>query len=251
VSVRVTVIGCSGSFPGPDSPASSYLIEADGYALVIDLGSGALGTLQRFRSLYEIDAVCISHLHADHCLDLCGYWVARTYRPGGPAPRIPVHGPSDIAAHMARAYDLDPEPGMSEAFDFTPLRRGPYEIGPFRVTTALMPHPVEAYAFRVEHGGSTLAYSGDTGPSDALVDLARGADLFLCEASFLDRPGLPAELHLTAREAGEHAARARVGRLVLTHLVPWNDADVSLKEARSSGYDGPIDLARVGAQYTL
>ncbi|GAA4231431.1 MBL fold metallo-hydrolase [Actinomadura meridiana] len=249
--MRVTVIGCSGSFPGPDSPASSYLIEADGYALVLDLGSGALGPLQRFRSLYEIDAVCISHLHADHCLDLCGYWVARTYRPGGPAPRIPVHGPTGIAAHMARAYDLDPEPGMSEAFDFTPLRQGPYEIGPFRVTTALMSHPVEAYAFRVEHNGRTVVYSGDTGPSETLVDLARDADLFLCEASFLDRPGLPAELHLTAREAGEHAARAGAGRLVLTHLVPWNDTDVSLKEAKASDYDGPIDLARVGAQYTL
>ncbi|MGH3242940.1 MAG: MBL fold metallo-hydrolase [Spirillospora sp.] len=249
--MRVTVIGCSGSFPGPESPASSYLIEAGDYALVLDLGNGALGSLQRFRSLYEIDAVCISHLHADHCLDLCGYWVARTYRPGGPAPRIPVHGPEGTAARMARAYDLDPVPGMSEAFEFRTLRRGPYEIGPFRVTTALMPHPVEAYAFRIEHDGAALAYSGDTGASETLVELARDADLFLCEASFLDKPGLPAELHLTAREAGEHAARAGVGRLVLTHLVPWNDADVSLKEARGSGYDGPIDLARVGAQYTL
>ncbi|RKS76811.1 ribonuclease BN (tRNA processing enzyme) [Actinomadura pelletieri DSM 43383] len=249
--MRVTVIGCSGSFPGPDSPASSYLVEADGYALVLDLGNGALGSLQRFRSLYEIDAVCISHLHADHCLDLCGYWVARKYRPGGPPPRIPVYGPAGTAARMAKAYDLAPDPGMSEAFDFRPLPSGPYEIGPFRVTTALMPHPVEAYAFRVEHGGRTLAYSGDTGPSDLLVDLARDADLFLCEASFLDRPGLPEGLHLTAREAGEHAARAGVGRLVLTHLVPWNDSDVSLKEARASDYDGAIDLARVGAQYTL
>ncbi|TDB83165.1 MBL fold metallo-hydrolase [Actinomadura sp. KC216] len=249
--MRVTVIGCSGSFPGPDSPASSYLIEADGYALVLDLGNGALGSLQRFRSLYEIDAVCISHLHADHCLDLCGYWVARTYRPSGPAPRIPVHGPEGTAARMAKAYDLDPEPGMSGAFDFRTLRRGPYDIGPFRVTTALMPHPVEAYAFRIEYGGKTLAYSGDTGASDTLVELASGADLFLCEASFLDKPGLPAALHLTAREAGEHAARAGTGRLVLTHLVPWNDADVSFKEAKASGYDGPIELARVGAQYTL
>ncbi|XRQ05044.1 MBL fold metallo-hydrolase [Actinomadura welshii] len=248
--MRVTVIGCSGSFPGPDSPASSYLIEADDYALVLDLGNGALGSLQRFRSLYDIDAVCISHLHADHCLDLCGYWVARTYRPGGPPPPIPVHGPSGTAERMARAYDLEP-PGMTGTFDFRTLRRGPYDIGPFRVTTALMPHPVEAYAFRIEHGGRALAYSGDTGPSDDLVELASGADLFLCEASFLEGPGLPSELHLTAREAGEHAARADVGRLVLTHLVPWNDADLSLKEAKASSYGGDIELARVGAQYTL
>ncbi|TDE33097.1 MBL fold metallo-hydrolase [Actinomadura sp. 6K520] len=249
--MRVTVIGCSGSFPGPDSPASSYLIEADGFALVLDLGNGALGSLQRFRSLYEIDAVCISHLHADHCLDLCGYWVARTYRPGGPPPPIPVYGPAGTAARMARAYDLDPDPGMSGTFDFRTLRRGHQQIGPFRITAALMPHPVEAYAFRIEHDGKALAYSGDTGPSDDLVELASGADLFLCEASFLDGPGLPSELHLTAREAGEHAARAEVGRLVLTHLVPWNDADLSLKEAKASPYGGDIELARVGARYTL
>ncbi|MBA8951285.1 MBL fold metallo-hydrolase [Actinomadura namibiensis] len=248
--MRVTVIGCSGSYPGPDSPASSYLVQAEGYSLVIDLGNGALGTLQQHASLYEIDAVCVSHLHADHCLDLCGYWVARTYCPTGPLPRLPVYGPTGTAARMARAYDLDPEPGMTNTFDFRELERT-FELGPFRITTSLMPHPVEAFAFRVEHDGRVLAYSGDTGPADELVKVARGADLFLCEASFLEGPGNPPDLHLTAREAGEHAARADVGRLVLTHLVPWNDADRSLTEAKGSGYDGPIDRAHVGAVYDL
>ncbi|XVQ10178.1 MBL fold metallo-hydrolase [Spirillospora sp. CA-255316] len=249
--MRVTVIGCSGSFPGPESPASCYLIQAEGYSLLLDLGNGALGTLQRFQPLYDIDAICLSHLHADHCLDLCGYWVARTYCPSGPLPRIPVHGPAGTPQRMARAYDLEPEPGMSGTFDFHTLRRGPYEIGPFRVTTALMPHPVEAFAFRIEYGDRVVAYSGDTGPSSHLVELARGADLFLCEASFLTQPDLPDDLHLTAREAGEHAARAEVGRLVLTHLVPWNDAQRSLMEAKASGFGGEIALAHVGLSYDL
>ncbi|MBW8483834.1 MBL fold metallo-hydrolase [Actinomadura parmotrematis] len=248
--MRVTVIGCSGSYPGPESPASSYLVQADGFSLLLDLGSGALGTLQRFHPLYDIDAVCISHLHADHCLDLCGYWVARTYCPHGPLPRIPVHGPAGTALHMARAYDLDPEPGMTGTFEFRELERGPYEIGPFRVTTALMPHPIEAYSFRIEHAGKVLAYSGDTGVCDTLVDMARDADLFLCEASFLDGDN-PDDLHLSAREAGDHAARAGAARLVLTHLVPWNDNEATLKEAKGSGYEGEIDLARVGAVYDL
>ncbi|MFI6521876.1 MBL fold metallo-hydrolase [Spirillospora sp. NPDC050679] len=248
--MRVTVIGCSGSYPGPESPASCYLVQAEGYSMLLDLGSGALGPLQRHQSLYDIDAVCVSHLHADHCLDLCGYWVARTYCPTGPLPRLPVYGPSDTPGRMARAYDLDPDPGMTGTFDFRTLERT-FELGPFRVTTALMPHPVEAFAFRVEHGGKVLAYSGDTGPATELVDTARGADLFLCEASFLEGPGNPPDLHLTAREAGEHAARAEVGRLVLTHLVPWNDADRSLVEAKGSGYQGQIELAHVGAVYEL
>ena len=95
--MRLTVIGCSGSFPGPDSPASCYLIEEQGFRLLLDLGSGSLGPLQRHARLDGIDAVCLSHLHADHCLDLCGYWVARTYRPEGPAPQIPVYGPAGTA----------------------------------------------------------------------------------------------------------------------------------------------------------
>ncbi len=247
----VTVIGCSGSFPGPDSPASCYLVEADGFSLLLDLGSGALGSLQRHHSLYDVDAVCLTHLHADHCLDLCGYWVARRYNPRGPQPRIPVYGPNGTAERMARAYDLDPEPGMREAFDFRAHRTGPREIGPFRLTTAPVNHPVEAYGFRLEYDGQVVAYSGDTGACDTLIDLARDADLFLCEASFLDKPDLPIDLHLTAREAGDYAARAGVDKLVLTHLVPWNDPDMSLVEAKASGFPGRIELARQGATYDL
>jgi ribonuclease BN (tRNA processing enzyme) len=245
------VIGCSGSFPGPNSPASCYLIQVGGFNLLLDLGNGALGPLQRHIGLYDVDAILFTHLHADHCLDLCGYWVARKYAPGGPKPRIPVYGPDGVAARMARAYDLEPDPGMSEAFDFRTLTSGTFEIGPFTVTAAKMNHVVESYGFRVEHGGASLAYSGDTGECDALVDLAGGVDLLLAEASFVERPGLPDDLHLTARQAGEHAARAGAKRLVLTHLVPWNDDEHSLAEAKASGYRGHIELAVQGAVYDL
>lgn len=249
--MRLTVIGCSGSFPGPDSPASCYLVEADGFALLLDLGNGALGPLQRHIDLYDVGAVLLTHLHADHCLDLCGYWVARKYAPDGVKPPIPVYGPEGVAERMARAYDLEPEPGMNEVFDFRTVRGGTFDVGPFRVTAAPMSHPVEAYGFRVEHGGAAIAYSGDTGECDALVDLARGVDLLLAEASFLDRPNLPTDLHLTARQAGEHAARAGARRLVLTHLVPWNDSANTLAEAKASGYQGDIELARQDAVYEL
>ena len=243
--MRLTVIGCSGSFPGPDSPASSYLLEHQGFRLLLDLGNGALGPLQRHTGLADINAVCLSHLHADHCLDLCGFWVAQTYAPDGPGPRIPVYGPAGTAHRMAQAYGLDEHPGMTQAFDFGTLQPGAREIGPFRVTLARMNHPVETFGFRVEAGGLVIAYSADTGESAALVDLARGADLMLCEASFLDGPGLPEGVHLTARQAAEHAARAGVGRLVLTHLVPWNDRERSRAEAAAC-FGGQLSLATSG-----
>jgi ribonuclease BN (tRNA processing enzyme) len=244
--VRITVIGCSGSFPGPDGPASCYLLEAEGFRLLLDLGNGAVGALQRHASLDSIDAVCVSHHHADHCLDICPFWVARTYGPDGRLPRIPVYGPEGTARRMAQAYGLDESPGMEEAFDFVTLEPGKREIGPFQITLAHMNHPVETFGFRVEQAGRALAYSADTGTCPALVELASQADVLLCEASFLTRPDPMPDMHLTARQAAEHAARAGVGRLVLTHLVPWNDQQQTLAEASASSFGGPISLAAPG-----
>lgn len=249
--MRLTIIGCSGSFPGPDSPASCYLLEAAGFRLLLDLGNGALGALQRHADLDGIDAVCLSHLHADHCLDLCSYMVARAYHPDGPRPRIPVYGPDGTAHRMAQAYGLDEHPGMAGAFDFVTLAPGRLTIGPFEITVAHVNHPVETFGFRVEHAGRSLAYSADTGESAALVRLARDADLLLCEASFLAYPGLPAGLHLTAGQAAEHAAKAGAGRLMLTHLVPWNDPARTLEEASGVPFPGPISLAASGLAFDL
>ena len=248
--MRLTIIGCSGSFPGPDSPASCYLVEEQGFRLLLDLGNGALGTLQRHTSLYEIDAVCLSHLHPDHCLDMTGYWVARTYAPDSPYPRIPVHGPPGTARRLARAQGVSGEEEMTGAFEFHELTPGPLEIGPFRLTLAHMNHPVETFGFRIEAGGRALAYSADTGESAALAGLASGTDVMLCEASFTDGPDLPEGLHLTARQAAEHAARAGTGQLILTHLVPWNDRDRSREEAQAA-FGGPLTLATSGLAVDL
>jgi ribonuclease BN (tRNA processing enzyme) len=189
--VRLTVIGCSGSYPGPESSASCYLLEAEHggrtWRLVMDMGSGALGTLHRFLDPALVDGVVLSHLHADHCLDLCGFYVLRKYHPTGAQPKIPVWGPEGTALRMAKAYDLDEDPGMNEEFDFAVHPARPYAFGPFTITATEVCHPVTAYALRVEADGHVLAYSGDTGVCDALVEAARGADLFLCEASFVDR----------------------------------------------------------------
>jgi len=241
--MRVTVIGCAGSFPGPDSPASCYLLEAEGFRLVLDLGNGALGVLQRYAELFGIDAICLSHLHADHCVDLGAYWVARQYTAQGPRPPIPVYGPPGTAERVAGFGGEDVE-RVRERFDF--IDHAPETgIGPFRVSTMHMNHPVETFGFRIEHAGWRLAYSADTGESDALVRLAEGADLLLCEASFLDGPDNRPDLHLSARQAAEHAVQAGVGELVLTHLVPWHDRDRSLAEA-AAVYQGPLSLATTG-----
>jgi ribonuclease BN (tRNA processing enzyme) len=244
--MQVTIVGWAGSFPGPDSPASCYLIEADGFRLVVDLGNGALGELQRYTALSEVDAICLSHLHADHCMDMLGYSIFQNYHPEAPQPRIRVYGPAGSADRLDLALGSHSK-GMTDAFQFAALAPGPIEIGPLRITTARMRHPVETYGFRIEHAGQVVAYSADTGPCDELVTLARDADVLLAEASFTEGPGQPADLHLTARQAAEHATRAGAGELVLTHLVAWNDPTVSQAEA-AAAYDGPLRMASRGLQ---
>ena len=240
--MRLTVVGCSGSMPGPHSSASCYLLEADGFRLVVDLGSGALGPLQRYTALERVDAVVLSHLHADHCLDMCPFWVARTYSSEGALPPIPVYGPAGTAERIARAND---DPNVTSVFDFVTLTPGRHRIGPFAVSAGHVAHPIETFAFRFEHGGQVLTYSGDTGESPVLVELARSADVLLCEAGFPDLPDLPPDLHLCGRQAGEHAARAGAGRLIVTHLAPDIDPARSLAAAAGT-FNGPVSLAAPG-----
>jgi ribonuclease BN (tRNA processing enzyme) len=243
--MELTIVGCSGSFPGPDSASSCYLVEADGYRLVLDLGNGAIGALQRYVGLDEIDAVCLSHLHGDHCLDMCSYQVFRAYHPDGPLPSIPVYGPPDSAERLDRATGGESAESMATRFDFRTLTPGPIEIGPFKVTTRHMNHPVETFGFRISHQGTTLAYSADTGPTDELVQLARGADVLLCEASFPEADGLPPNLHLTGRQAADHAVRAGVRELIITHLVPWNSGEQVMAEV-ADAFPGPVSRAVPG-----
>ena len=261
--MRLTVVGCSGSVPSIDSPASCYLVEADdgqrAWRVLLDLGNGALGPLQRHVDPTQLDAVLLSHLHADHCLDLCGLYVMLKYAPPGtPEPgragKPRVWGPEGTANRMARAYDLPPKPGMHAQLDFDHWRdQEPVELGPLVITPYRVAHPVAAFGLRIEDTvtGGVLAYTGDTDTCDALGPLCKGADLVLADTAFMEARDSSRGVHLTAARAGAAVTAAGgVGRLVLTHLPPWNDPQVCLAEARST-WDGPLDVAEPGATYDL
>lgn len=251
--MRLTVIGCSGSYPGPESAASCYLLEAEhegrAWRLLVELGNGALGVLHNYIDPLSVDSVLVSHLHADHCLDLCGFYVMRKYHPTGPQPRIPVWGPPDTADRMARAYDLPLDPGMHEEYDFRSYA-GPFTVGPFEIEPIEVDHPVDAFGLRITADGATIGYSGDTGPCEGLDRVAADVQLLLAEASFRRGDDNPPHLHLTGTDCGDTATRSRAERLVLTHVPPWFDKADALAEARAA-YAGPIELARPGAVYEL
>ena len=262
--MKLTIVGCSGSLSGPDSPASSYLVQAPyqdrTFSLLLDCGPGAMGALYRYLDPREIDAIALSHLHADHCLDLCGYYVAACYSPSAPWPRRPVYGPTNAASRIAQAYEVprgdsgasEHGPPIDEHFDWR-IWQPSQRIGPFTVRTVRVDHPVEAYAIRVEEdqpGGAAMVYSGDTGPSEALVQIANGVDLLLVESAFLDDPDNPDGMHLSGAQAAAIGQAAGVAAIVVTHIPPWYEPDRVLAEA-TPHFDGPVSLAKPGAVWDI
>ena len=259
----LTVIGNTGSFPGPDAPASCYLLSGEDahgrtWRIVLDMGNGALGVLQRHIDLHEIDAIMLSHLHPDHCVDVGGLHVAVKWDPRGwQGGRIPIYGPSMLHGYLNQLHLLPPEHSMDTEFDFHVWQANqPVTVGPFTVT----PHPVyhpcpEPYALRVEYRGAqgteVLTYSGDTDACDELVAAARDADVFLCEAAYQEgREDHLRGIHLTGKRAGETATAAGVRRLLLTHLPVWNSVDTATAEAVGA-FSGPVTVARVATSYDV
>jgi ribonuclease BN (tRNA processing enzyme) len=215
MSVRLTVIGSSPAWPNPGSAQSGYVVQGDGTgSLLLDCGPGVLGRLRESGPL-TIDAIAITHFHLDHWGDLVPWaWLA-AYGEGGRRPLLwlPPGGRSDLATFAANWGN----PQMFEAaFDFEEYEPGrPFEAAGFELEAQRVPHyTIDAYGFRIAANGTLLAYSGDTGPGDEVRSLARGADLFLCEATLEtpDRDG-PPRGHLTAEEATSFAD----GPLLLTH----------------------------------
>lgn len=248
--MRLTVLGCAGSFPGPESACSAYLVEADGFRLLLDFGSGSLSALQRYAGLKSVDAIVLTHLHCDHMADAAVYVVVRRYAPEGPMTPLPVYAPAGAPERLSAAYSHDEGP-LDDVYTFYGLQPGSFPIGPFTVTVDRVNHPVETYGVRLEHDGRVLAYSGDSAPCDALLRLAQSADLFLCEASYLDGVDNPPDIHLTGREAGEIATKAGVRKLLLTHLVTaWGSEAETLENAVSS-FQGPVEIARPGARFDI
>jgi ribonuclease BN (tRNA processing enzyme) len=241
--MRLTVLGGCGAWPAAGSACSGYLVEDDGFRVLIDPGYATLPRLLEHCDAAAVDAVLISHGHPDHCADLNPLLRARALT-GHPAPRLPVHAPPGA---LSAVLALD-RPGMlDDALELREFVPGSaFETGPFSVRSWLLPHSRPNAGLRLQAGKTVLAYTGDTGPSPDLPALAQDADLFLAEASYPER--VPDDLvrHLSsARQAGQTAATAAARTLLLTHLMPGTDPDAAVSAAAVS-YDGGITVAVPG-----
>lgn len=259
--MRLTVVGSAGSTAGPESPASCYLVEADDagrtWRVVLDLGAGAVGPLQRYCDPARVDAVAVSHGHPDHCADLAALSVLRRYGPAkdDDLPPLPLYGPEGLDRRIVQVAGGDDDSDLA-TFAFTAVAGGSrVEVGPFTLEFADAWHPVPAVAVRVtgpsaHDGEAGLVFTGDTDRSDAVLELARGCDVLLAEAGWAHSRVNPEGVHMNGTQAGILGRDAGAGELIVTHVASWVDPAPAL-ELAAAAYGAPVILAVPGYTHVL
>ncbi|MFF2773965.1 MBL fold metallo-hydrolase [Streptomyces sp. NPDC058052] len=246
-ALRITVLGSATPFPRPGNACSGYLVEGGGVRVWVDAGSGTLGELQKYVRLDAVDAVWISHLHADHSADLLTAYYGLLHAGLAPSLPVPLFGPAGTAGRLAGF--LTNGPGRSpveRAFAFEELYDGhAVTVGGLSLRARAVEHGMPAFALRVEDArGRSLVYSGDCAPCPALVELGRDCDLFVCEADG------ETDGHHSAAQAGRSAARAGAGRLVVTHVGPGTEPAEAVALAAAE-FPGEVRHADPGVCFTV
>ncbi len=264
--MRLTVLGKSPSWQDVDGACSGYLLEEDDTKVLLDCGNGVFAKIRRFVDYAEVDAVVLSHLHADHFLDLVPFSYALTNAPrrrpvpvdrcaGADAPACPrlisPPGGGKVFRRVVGAWGS--EDLVEKAFQLEEYEGGSVvEVGPLRMSFCPVPHFIDTYGISVQsaNGGGRLAYGADSRPAAELVEFARAADLFLVEATLQRPERTGVRGHLTPEEAGEHARDAGVGRVVITHISDEIDQEDARRRA-SRAFGGTVEVAREGATYEI
>lgn len=245
--MRVTVLGCSGTYGAPDCPCSGYLVSSGGVSVLLDAGPGVLGVLQRHMRIEDLDAVLVSHSHPDHWVEVPIMRNALRYVFGRSG--VPLHSTVETLGLMERiTHD-----GIAPTLEPHVIADGSeIEVGPLRIRCSRTDHPPETLAFCIDDGRSRVAYSADTGPRWSFSEFGAPVDLGICEATFrdgapnaLEAAQSPVGIHMTALQAGAMAAEAGARQLVLTHLLPGADAAGAAAEA-ASAYGAEPAVARSG-----
>lgn len=254
--MKLTVLGCWAPYPIAGGACPGYLVQVGETNILLDCGNGVLSNLQRYLDFRSLDAVIISHLHPDHFMDLfcLRHAIEGARRTDGSLKALPLYLPEQPGEEFARLT------GFTKAFDIRVIERLPragvghmptgvmiYQtrVGSADVILTRTDHSLPTYAVKIMGQGS-LFYSADTKWTEYLPEMARGADLAVCEASVTEADrGYTSVGHLTARQAGELAARAQVRELVITHFWPEYNLN-TIKTEAESGFGNSVIVAKEG-----
>lgn len=239
--IAVTVLGSSGVYPTTERAASGYLAELDGRLIWIDAGPGTWRNLVRHADYKKLEGVFLTHRHPDHTVDVFMAYHARFFGQDPPCDPIPLWAPGETLDALLGFYDDSREGFQPNAITASST----VEIGESQLSFSKMAHPPDTLGVRIENNGAVLAYSADTGPAADFEALAGNADVFICEATAQDADESWGG-HLSASEAGSIAARVGVKKLVLTHLPPERDHQLSLAEAKATAGSVEVELAYDG-----
>jgi ribonuclease BN (tRNA processing enzyme) len=244
--MKVIPVGIWGGYPKANEATSSFLIEHEGFHCLVDCGSGVLASLQNFLPLEKLDAVVISHYHADHIADLGSLQYSRLiqYYLNNPTPVLPIYGHDTDADNFAKLSYKERTVGIEIYENRTT------QIGPFTVSFCRTDHPVYCLAMKFSVDKRSVVLTADTEWRDELVDFAREADLLICEANLYEEHIGVAPGHMGGSQAGKLAQLANVKNLVLTHL-PLHGNIEEILEAAVSNFDGAAEIAEVGKTYIV
>lgn len=245
-SLKLTIVGCWGGYPKANEASTGYLLEHEGFKLMIDFGSGVLAKLQNFVQPEDLDALVLSHYHPDHVADIGVLQHARLIQGflGKKSPQLPIYG----HAQDKQEFEKLTYKNITRGVAYDPQKV--LEVGPFTISFMSAVHPVPCYAMRIEAGGKALVYTADTSFKDEFISFAVGADLLLSECNFYGNQDGKGAGHMNSYDNGKLAKNAGVKQLVLTHLPHYGELNQLVTEA-SLEFEGPITLAKEGLELTL
>ena len=250
MSLTVTVLGSSGGYASPGRACSGYLLQNGRDSLALDLGAGAFSNLLRYVPADELGGLALTHMHYDHYVDIYGLCTARRFWVAD-LPPLPLLVPPGALDVIMSSLEEGARSDFLRSLELIEARSGAVEsIAGFDILAGPAEHNAGSFTYRVTLGGKTICYSGDTDLSDALLEQARGADLFICESTFTSEVSEKMRGHLFATEAGRVAQQAGVDTLLLTHLWPTLSDDRAAEDARSA-FDGKVQVATEGLTVEL
>jgi ribonuclease BN (tRNA processing enzyme) len=248
--MQITVLGSGAAYPRPGGACSGYLVESNSTSVWLDAGNGTYSRLRERIGAHDLSALVLSHDHPDHISDVLPLMYELSYNGSVPSPHpIPVYAPATVAPKLLGLIGPGSSKLFREVFEFNSLEE-PFTVGDLAFTPFRTLHPTETYGIEITDGRRRVVYTADTAIFPELAERCRGADLLICEATYVGSVDVQPGVHMWAHEAGDLAHEARVGRLVLTHVWGSFDPRDAVTEA-ADRFDGPVEAAAEGKTYTL